>query len=59
MQPRHRRGMKRRSAESELEEPESMESTSTAFTDVATRCNMAVVHDKGASTAHITNANNK
>ena len=54
---RIRRGVKRRSAESE---PESMDSTSTAFTDVATRCDMAVVHERGASTAHVTNnANNK
>lgn len=25
------------------------------FTDIATRCNLAVVHEKGADTAHVTN----
>ena len=49
--------MKRRSAEEIPEsEPESMDS---AFTDVATRCDMAVVHKKGAQTAHVTNSANK
>jgi hypothetical protein len=49
-----RRGVKRRS-EGESE-PESMDSE---FTDVATRCDLAVVHERGAATAHVTNANNK
>lgn len=53
--PSESRGVKRRSNE----EPESLESASSAFTDIAARCDLAVVHEKGASSAHITNSNNK
>lgn len=52
------RGKKRRS-DDQHSEPESMDSQSTAFTDVATRCNVAVVHQRGASEAHVTNAQSK